>query len=84
VLSIETLNLDSSITDISTVKKFLTLQKPTSRPHICTQGGGEVGGGFETAPPPRKSFEKLVYKNAIKPKKVDLPRQFFLKALTPL
>jgi hypothetical protein len=41
VLSIETLDLDSSKTDISTVKKFLTLQKPTSRPHICTQGGGE-------------------------------------------
>jgi hypothetical protein len=33
--------------------------------HRCTKGGG---GGMKQYPPPRQIFEKLVNKNAIKPK----------------
>ena len=47
-------------------------------------GEGKGGGGYETAPPPRQIFEKLVNKNAIKCKIGGPPWQFFLKPLTPL
>ncbi len=43
-------------------------------------GGGVGGGGYET---PRQIFEKLVNKNARKPKIGGPPWEFFLKALTP-
>jgi hypothetical protein len=51
--------------------------------------GGEVGGGREgrvNIVPPQANFKTLVNKNAIKPKieGPPPPRQFFLKALTPL
>jgi hypothetical protein len=42
------------------------------------KGGGEGGEA-----PPRQIFEKLVNKNAIKPKIGGPPWQFFLKPLTP-
>jgi hypothetical protein len=48
--------------------------------------GGE-GRGIKQPPqppPPRQIFEKLVNKNAIKPRIGGLPWQFLLKALTPL
>ncbi len=46
------------------------------------RGGGE-GKGDETAPS-RQIFEKLVNKNAIKPKIGEPLANFVLKALTPL
>ncbi len=47
--------------------------------HRCTQGRG---GGYETAPP-RQIFEKLVNKNAIKPKIGGPPAAIFPKTLDP-
>ncbi len=45
------------------------------------EGGG---GGRVNIVLPQKNFKTLVYKNTIKPNKGGPPRQFFLKALTPL
>jgi hypothetical protein len=46
------------------------------------EGGGGRGKGDETAPP-RQIFEKLVNKNAIKPKIGGPPGNFVLEALNP-
>jgi hypothetical protein len=45
-------------------------------------GGG--GGGRVNIVPPQLNFKTLVNKNAIKLEIRGPPRQFFLKALTPL
>jgi hypothetical protein len=50
--------------------------------HTRGRGGGRGEGKYST--PLRKNFKTLINKNAINPKIGGPPRQFFLKALTPL